>query len=351
MFLPFTLVLGALLASLSLASPAIQLKKPRPLVVWHGLGDSHSSPGLLDFFKMIRKVHPGIFIHSVYIEEELDKDRQAGFHVAAVAPNSKPPQYGNVDEQIELVSEQLAGIPELADGFDAIGFSQGGQFFRAYVERYNHPPVRNLVTFGSQHMGVSDIGVCKPFDILCQVARRAAKAGVYTKWAQENLVQAQYFRDPADLPQYYTMNKFLTSINNEIPETRNETYAANLASLDNLVMIMFTEDTTVVPKESGWFGSEVIQDEFHVFREEEVTYEGEALNGQERIGEGLKKSEKVDDRIIIPMQMQPLYTEDWIGLRKLDERGGVSFDVCEGTHMNIGDCWERLVRTWIGRRV
>ena len=42
-------------------------------------GDSHSSPGMLEFFKMIGEVHPGIFIHSVYIEEKLDKDRQAGF--------------------------------------------------------------------------------------------------------------------------------------------------------------------------------------------------------------------------------------------------------------------------------
>lgn len=34
-------------------------------------------------------------------------------------------QYGNVNEQIEFVAAQLAGIPELKGGFDAIGFSQG----------------------------------------------------------------------------------------------------------------------------------------------------------------------------------------------------------------------------------
>lgn len=62
-------------------------------------------------------------------------------------------QYGNVNEQIDLVAEQIANVTELKDGFDAIGFSQGGQFLRAYVERYNTPPVHNLITFGSQHMG------------------------------------------------------------------------------------------------------------------------------------------------------------------------------------------------------
>lgn len=115
-------------------------------------------------------------------------------------------QYGNVNEQIELVANQIAAIPELKSGFDAIGLSQGqyirrfwflllynvcpgGQFLRAYVERYNVPPVHNLITFGSQHMGISDIPLCRPYDFLCQIARRAAKGAVYGKWAQENLVQ------------------------------------------------------------------------------------------------------------------------------------------------------------------
>lgn len=34
-------------------------------------------------------------------------------------------KYGNVDEQLEGVAQQLADVPELQGGFDAIGFSQG----------------------------------------------------------------------------------------------------------------------------------------------------------------------------------------------------------------------------------
>ncbi len=41
-----------------------------------------------------------------------------------------------------------------------MGFSQGGQFLRAYIERFNNPPVHNLVTFGGQHMGVVDVPGC-----------------------------------------------------------------------------------------------------------------------------------------------------------------------------------------------
>ena len=51
------------------------------------LGDSHSSPGMVEFQDLIREVHSGIFIHSVRIEEALDKDREAGF-VSALRSSS-----------------------------------------------------------------------------------------------------------------------------------------------------------------------------------------------------------------------------------------------------------------------
>ncbi|KAJ7128901.1 palmitoyl-protein thioesterase [Mycena crocata] len=269
---------------------------------------------MLRFADEIKTVHPGIFIHSVYLDEEADKDRQAGF-------------YGNVNEQVEFVAEQISAIPELENGFDAIGFSQGGQFLRAYVERHNSPPIHNLITFGSQHTGISDIPACRPRDFLCQIARRATKGAVYGSWAQANLVQAQYFRDPANLDAYYASNHFLTSINNELRDTRNETYARNLASLNKLVLVIFTKDETVVPKESAWFASEVVDDEL-------------VFNGAQRtFGAG---------RSLVTMREQQLYQEDWIGLRELDERGGIVFEECEAEHMQINDCWEELVRKFVG---
>lgn len=297
--------------------------KPRPLVIWHGLGDSYSSPSMLHFISMIKDTHPGIFVHSVYIDEDLDKDKKAGF-------------YGNVNDQVELVSAQLNSIQELQGGFDAMGLSQGGQFLRAYIERYNNPPVNNLITFGSQHMGVSGIPACKPYDFLCQVARRAVRSGVYGSWAQENLIQAQYFRDPTAMDTYLASNHFLTSINNEIPTSRNQSYARNLASLQKLTLVLFTEDKTVVPKESAWFGSEAVPSEDMHFSMQ---------NEQTLLDRGLQSTSAGS---IIPMRMQPLYQEDWIGLRDLDEREGVVFEVCKGEHMQISDCWEDLVRRFTG---
>ncbi|KAH8119193.1 palmitoyl-protein thioesterase [Phellopilus nigrolimitatus] len=279
----------------------------RPLVLWHGLGDAYASAGMLEFAELIKGVHPGIFVHSIYVEENLDADQRAGF-------------FGNVDVQLEAVAAQLASIDELSRGFDAIGFSQGA---------YNEPPIHNLLTFGSQHMGVADLPLCRPTDFMCQAARRAARAGVYSAWAQTNIIQAQYYRDPDQLPAYFSKNKFLTSINNEIPTTVNQTYAANLATLSNLVLILFSEDKTVVPKESAWFGSYAPPEED----------ESDMISA-------------IRAKTILPMRLQPTYLADTFGLRKLDERGAVVLEICEGEHMQIAqECWEPLVRRYVGGKL
>ena len=197
-------------------------------------------------------------------------------------------------------------------------------------------------------MGISDLPECKPYDFICILARNAVRAGVYNEWAQQNLVQvthlsfpkafvgqsilthsmtnqAQYYRDPAQFERYLDSNHFLTSINNELSgRHKNETYAAHLAQLDALVLVLFIQDTTVVPKESSWFGS---------YREEE-----------EEGGGGGKKA-------IVPMREQPLYVEDWIGLRTLDESGRVVLASCDAEHMHLLiECWKPLVEKYVGSR-
>ncbi|KAI0267033.1 alpha/beta-hydrolase [Gloeopeniophorella convolvens] len=295
-----------------LARPAqdvLSLAAPRPLVIWHGMGDSYASSGMQQLQSLITEMHPGIFIHPVHIDLDVKEDQRAGF-------------YGDVNEQVELVAQQLQNVSELSGGFDAIGFSQGGQFLRAFVERHNVPPVRNLITFGSQHMGVADIPACKPYDLLCQLARNAARAGVYSEWAQHNLVQAQYFRDPGQLPRYLEANRFLTDINNEVPAARNATYAPRLGALEHLVLVLFAQDRTVVPKESAWFGSWAPPAE---------------------------EDGRAPEKTVVPMRAQQLYTEDWIGLRALDEAGRVVLATCDGEHMQLPRaCWEPLFEQYIG---
>ena len=34
---------------------------------------------MLEFADLLKEVHPGLFVHSIYIEENLDADQRAGF--------------------------------------------------------------------------------------------------------------------------------------------------------------------------------------------------------------------------------------------------------------------------------
>src|SRR6267154_5983079 len=51
----------------------------RPLVIWHGLGDTYSSPGMVRFESEVKEMHPGIFIHSIFIDEDPQVDQRAAF--------------------------------------------------------------------------------------------------------------------------------------------------------------------------------------------------------------------------------------------------------------------------------
>jgi palmitoyl-protein thioesterase len=89
------------------------------------------------------------------------------------------------------------------------------------------------------------------------------REGLYSSWAQLNILPAQYVRDEARIEDYLKVNQFLRDINNERegdeqvgvpeegeersravleedePEPRNQTYKDNFSSLKNLVLLRF----------------------------------------------------------------------------------------------------------------
>lgn len=275
---------------ISPSSPA-SILTPLPLVIWHGLGDSYDAEGIKEVAKIAESLNPGTYVHVVQIGDTGSSDRSATF-------------FGNVTEQIQHVCDQLArdNILRTAPAINALGFSQGGQFLRAYVERCNFPPVRNLVTFGSQHNGISDFqGCASATDFVCQTANALLKLGTWSQFVQGRLVPAQYFRDPEALPQYLESSNFLADVNNE-RAVKNTTYADNIARLNKFIMYMFADDKTVIPKQSAWFGE-------------------------------YNKTSKV----VTPLTERKLYKEDWIGLRRLAEKGGLVFDLLKGEHMRFSN--------------
>jgi len=188
-----------------------------------------------------------------------------------------------------------------------------------------HPASRHSLTisqFGSPHYGISALIPCpNPPTLSCKLAARAAKAGIYTAWAQTHLVQAQYYRDPERLDEFMFRNTFLRDMNGEgaLQDDGGERGdgGAGLGDLENLVAIAFKEDNTVYPGLSAHWAT------VDVF----------------------------NTSAVIELRDQPLYDQDWIGLRRLDEKKKLHLAFCPGQHMDLGGeggCGEQMVEKWIG---
>jgi len=265
---------------------------PRPTVIWHGMGDVCCNPLSMGYImQMIEKSIPGVYTYSVEIGGSVFNDEFGGF-------------IGSVNDQVASVCAALKADPKLAKGFNAVGFSQGGQFLRAYVERCNDPPVYNFVTMGGQHQGVADLPGCTSVnETICSLVQSLLELGAYNSLVQDLLVQAQYFHDPMTPAEYLKYNVFLPDLNNEV--NINATYKQNLISLNKLVLVMFSEDITVVPKESSWFGFYADNNSNKLLRYNETK----------------------------------LYQNDQIGLKTLDQQGKLEFDTCPGPHMHVPADW------------
>merc|ERR1712025_1538618 len=128
--------------------------------------------------------------------------------------------------------------------------------------------------------------------------------GAYVDLVQNTLVQAQYWHDPIHNDEYLEKSQFIADINNE-RAVKDETYKENLVKLENLVLVKNLDDTTVEPRETSHF-------EFYA-------------PGQ--------------DKEILPLRESPLYLEDWIGLKQMDEAGKLHFYDIPGGHLQLSLDW------------
>ncbi|CAI5948050.1 unnamed protein product [Closterium sp. NIES-64] len=388
-----------------------------PVVVWHGFFDSCSNDKSVGYLRAaVRGVLPDVFFHSICVKEEGVRDISSSI-------------FGSIDQQIDEVCASLAAIPQLAGGFNAIGISQGGLLFRAYVQRCNSPPVRTLITLGSPHAGMAALPYCGPSresdaenkeelnhagcmrggddddvaaNATCSASVSADWEGestwqeegeesgglsslggvgvsalrvlaassnglsgfsgglsglssgsgslsgfsgglisfsggisggsfagsseiagsvtwavlsglgtaidfckllkphmhqIYQPWVQKFFMPAQYFRLWRHMDRYLQRSAFLADINNERgPTRRNETYAANVRSLERFVLVRWEDETMISPPQSSWFWS------------------------HDRFGN------------LLPLQEQPMFAEDWLGLRTLHEKKKLHFTTMPGSH-------------------
>ncbi|GBG65269.1 hypothetical protein CBR_g50311 [Chara braunii] len=258
-----------------------------PFVVLHGIGDQCSNPGLTKFVETLNSQVPG-----------------ANGLCLTIGNGAADSWTMPLKKQVDLVCESIKQHPQLKNGFNIVGLSQGNLIGRGYVEWCaDGPPVNNFISIGGPHAGTAAVPLCTNM-YFCRFVDLLLRLGIYSRLVQDHLAPTGYVKIPNDLPAYLRGCKFLPFLNNEHEGARNASYARQMASLNRMVLIMFEQDRVIIPKETAWFGWYLPED------------------GMENV---------------VPANETRLYKEDWIGLRELDEAGRVVFAAVPGDHLEISE--------------
>ncbi|RWS02897.1 palmitoyl-protein thioesterase 1-like protein [Dinothrombium tinctorium] len=264
----------------------------KPIVIWHGMGDTCCAAGSMGYIKKHLEKKLNVYVHSLRIGDNVEQDFLNSYFM-------------NCNDQIDYACNLIKNDSKLKDGFNLLGFSQGGQFVRALVQRCDNITVYNLITFGAQHQGVYGLPRCPgENETICNLVRKLLSYGAYTDFVQRHVVQAQYWHSPVEEEEYVKKSLFLADINNErLP--RKQIYKERLLRLKSFVMVSFRDDTIVDP---------IITELFGYYKPNQA-------------------------KIVQILQDTTLYTEDWLGLKELDESNRLKMYTVPGNHLHITMDW------------
>jgi palmitoyl-protein thioesterase len=262
-----------------------------PTVVAHGMGDSCFNPGMKSITTAIGG-KTGAYSVCIPTGPNDIFDTINGF-------------LKNMDDSIDLFAKKIKADKNLANGFNAAGFSQGNSLIRGYINKYNDPPVKSFLSVHGTVMGVSGVPQCKPSGLLSLVCEPLAKlCGTfgYTGLVQKHLFQADYFRDPTKLTAADYKKSQLAVLNNE-GDTPNPDYKTNFGKTESFVMVKAMQDTMVYPNEGEHWGA---------------------------LADGSFKT-------VLPMKETTVYKEDTFGLKTADEAGKIKFETTAGNHLQFSE--------------
>ncbi|KAE9592186.1 hypothetical protein Lal_00013023 [Lupinus albus] len=261
----------------------ITVTQSLPFIVLHGIGDSCKHRGFYNFIKLL----------SDWSESQA--------YCIEIGNGPWDSWTMPLTKQTAIACEEVKKISDLRHGYNIVGLSQGNLIARGIIEFCDGgPPVKNFVSLGGPHAGTASTPRCGS-ELVCEFVDAILQLEVYSSFVQAHVAPTGYVKIPTDVADYISGCKFLPKLNNEIASKRNSTYKERFSSLENLVLIMFEDDSIIIPKETAWFGY----------------YPDGAFHP-----------------VLTPQQTK-LYKEDWIGLRTLDEAGKVKFISFSGDHLAI----------------
>lgn len=276
-----------------------------PFVFAHGMGDSCFNSGMKQITQDSAK-HVGVYGVCIPTGDNVVSDTINGFLMT-------------MDKSVEVFAKKIRADPKLANGFNAVGFSQGNSLIRGYIQKYNDPPVNVALHVHGTVSGVAGFPQCNPSGAVlgpvCKALAHVVGDLAYNSVVQGILFQADYFRDPAKVgTSAYEEHSQLATWNNEGAAAANSTYKENFGKTNKFVMVKALKDTMVFPNEGEWWGH---------FQDGDM-----------------KKT--------LRMNETEWYSNDSFGLRTADEAGKIFFESTPGNHLQFT---ETQLFGWIDRYI
>ncbi|KAK3236956.1 hypothetical protein CYMTET_52937 [Cymbomonas tetramitiformis] len=266
--------------------------EPLPSVFAHGMGDSCFNDGMKSITAALG-AHRGSYAVCIPTGDTQSSDTDNGFFMT-------------MDKNVDVFAEAVRKDPKLAGGFNAVGFSQGNSIVRGYIQKYNDPPVSTFLSVHGTVVGVASFPKCDPSGLLgpvCKLLDRYLVGPIaYTKFAQNLLFQADYFRDPKQVDSSdYKANSQMAQWNNE-GNTVDPTIKENFAKTKRFAMIKAEKDTMIYPNDGEWWGCF-----------------------------------DTDGSTRLAMKDTRWYKEDLFGLKTADEAGKLFFNTTDGDHLQFSE--------------